>query len=129
MTPSTITTADLSNLTGDSLKVAKRIVERIAAIEPDLNLGGVRFLSGEEWRNRGEKYGETAVLVLIHEGERPFAKYFSYDACYEVANAGRHCTAEGANVYRACDEMADHLRSGGFLPEQMYRWATSVHPA
>ena len=128
-TMKTIETADLSSLDGASLEAAKRIVDRIAAIEPDLNLGGVSFLSGEEWRNRGEKYGETAVLVLIHEGERPFAKYFSYDACYEVANAGRYCTAEGANVYRACDEMAGHLRSAGFLPEQMYRWATSVHPA
>ena len=124
MTPSTITTADLSNLTGDPLKVAKRIVERIAAIEPDLNLEGVRFLSGEEWRNRGEKYGETAVLVLIHEGKPSFAKYFSYDTCYELST-NRTCL----DVYRACDEMADHLRSGGFLPEQMYRWATSVHPA
>jgi len=124
--PSTITTADLSNLTGDSLKVAKRIVERIAAIEPDLNLKNVSFLSGEEWRNRGEDYGETAVLVLIHEGQPSFAKYFSYDACYELS----HRRSGGADdAYRTCDDMAEHLRSGGFLPEQMYRWATSVHPA
>jgi hypothetical protein len=124
MTPSTITTADLSNLTGDSLKAATRIVERIASIEPDLNLEHVGFRSGEEWRNQGEQYGEAAVLVLIHEGAPEFAKYFSYDTCYEVSNPKRRDEA-----YRACDEMAEHLREGGFLPEQMYRWATSVHPA
>ena len=124
MTPSTITTADLSNLTGDSLKVAKRIVERIASIEPDLNLEHVAFCSGEEWRNEGEKYGETAVLVLLHEGAPEFAKYFSYDACYGMSRRGRN-----RDAYRACDEMAEHLREGGFLPEQLYRWATAVHPA
>ena len=53
MIPSTITTANLSHLTGDSLKAAMRIVTRIASFEPDLNLERVVFRSGEEWRNRG----------------------------------------------------------------------------
>ena len=123
MIPSTITTANMSHLTGDSLKAAMRIVARIASFEPDLNLENVVFRSGEEWRDRGEKYGETAVLVLIHEGQPSFAKYFSYDACYEMSNRGQN-----RDVYRACDEMAEHLREGGFVPEPMYRWATSVHP-
>lgn len=120
----TIETADLSSLDGASLEAAKRIVDRIAAIEPDLNLGGVSFLSGEEWRNRGESYGENAVLVLIHEGQPSFAKYFSYDTCYEMNRKG-----PSGDEYLTCDDMTDHLLSAGFLPEQMYRWATSVHPA
>jgi hypothetical protein len=124
MIPSTITTANLSHLTGDSLKAATRIVERIASIEPDLNLEHVAFRSGEEWRNEGEKYGETAVLVLLHEGVPEFAKYFSYDVCYSMSRRGRN-----RDAYRACDEMAEHLREGGFLPEQLYRWATAVEPA
>ena len=105
MIRSTITTANISHLTGDSLKAATRIVERIASIKPDLNLEHVFFRSGEEWRNRGEKY-------------------FSYDACYSMSRRGRN-----RDAYRACDEMAEHLREGGFLPEQLYRWATAVEPA
>jgi|TARA_R100000084_G_C4613782_1_gene129545 hypothetical protein len=124
MIPSTIRTANLSHLAGDSLKAATRIVERIASIEPDLNLEGVTFLSGEEWRNRGETLGENAVLVLIHESQPSFAKYFSYDACYERNHRGQN-----RDRYQSLYEMAEHLRAGGFLPEPLFRWATAVEPA
>jgi len=73
------------------------------------------FRTPEEWTGRGEKYGEGAVLILIHE-------------CCEAGEALSHDKAyEAPRPYHLLNELTEKLRDEGFFMEEMYRWAAAVY--
>lgn len=80
--------------------------------EHDLtDTGGCRaFYSPEEWKERGELYGEGAELIVVHDGG-DLHYVFNYDyGCYEI-----------------CNKMVELLISAGFHAEGMYNWCTAIY--
>jgi len=76
---------------------------------------GLIVYSGEDWTARGERYGEDALIVIIHE-EGDDCHYFSMDACY---NTGRG--------YDGYETMFAALRESDLMNEQINSWSSAVH--
>lgn len=64
----------------------------------------------EQWRKRGEDYGNGAVLVVVHDGG-PFAPYFNWDYC----------------DYEAVERMSSALESLGLFAEQCTCWYSAIY--
>lgn len=73
--------------------------------------GGCRvFYTPEEWQARGEKYGEGASLVVVHDGG-DHAPYFNWDY----------------RAYPAVEAMLHALEEAGYLPSQCTSWYTAIY--
>lgn len=73
--------------------------------------GGAQvFYSPEEWRDRGEKYGTTSLLVVTHDGGDQ-APYFNLD--YGCINMWEHMHEELAKV--------------GVYAEQCTSWFSAIY--
>lgn len=73
--------------------------------------GGCKaFYSPREWRDRGERYGEGSVLVVVHDGG-DLASVFNLD--YEA--------------YSLYDNMDATLDKAGFYAESMTCWCTAIY--
>lgn len=79
--------------------------------EDRADAGGCRaFYSPAEWEARGEKYGQDAVLIVVHDGGDHMA-HFAYER----------------EDYEAIDRMADALRPLGLYSEQATVWYSAVY--
>lgn len=74
--------------------------------------GGKAFYTPEEWSDRGEDYGQGAVLIVVHDGGDQ-ARYFNLD--YEQ--------------YGAFDRMNTRLGQLGLYAEQCTCWYSAVYDA
>lgn len=74
--------------------------------------GGCRaFYTPEEWRQRGEKYGLGAELIVVHDGGDA-APYFNLDYM----------------MYELHDKMQNELEKVGLYAEACTSWYTAVYP-
>ena len=64
-------------------RIAARTIIKEATKNPKFSTGGSpAFYSTQEWKKRGEEYGQKSELIILHDGG-DLAKYFSYDyECY-----------------------------------------------
>lgn len=77
----------------------------------DLDQPGTHIYLPEDWRARGEAYGNTADLVLVHDGG-PMAPYCNWD--YEdVAST---------------EEFREFLEAQGYFCESCTSWYSAVYP-
>jgi hypothetical protein len=73
--------------------------------------GGCRpFYTPAEWRERGEEYGLSSELIVVHDGG-DYALFFNY--------------AYGA--YSAIDAMDTALREAGYYAESCTSWYTAIY--
>lgn len=73
--------------------------------------GGCKvFYSPEEWRKRGEKYGLTSELVIVHDGG-DHAAAFSYDH----------------EQYKVIDALRERLLPLGLYAEQCTSWYSAIY--
>jgi len=92
-------------------QAAVAILAHVTRKDPKASGGGCRaFYTPEEWKERGEKYGTTSVLVICHDGG-DMCPYFSLDYGWEMA--------EGMN---------DVLRELGLYAEACTGWYTAIYP-
>lgn len=70
------------------------------------------FYTPEQWRARGERYGLSAVLIVVHDGGS-LAPFFAYD-CED---------------YSAIEAMENALRAGGYWAEQCTTWYSAIYRA
>ena len=103
---------DTSHLSGTSKKLAdlvtKFITERSGAAPSG---GGCRaFYSPKEWKERGEDYGLTSELILVHDGG-DLAPYCNLD--YEE--------------YKMHDALYEFLKSKGYYLESCTCWYSAVY--
>ena len=82
------------------------------ARERDLTYtGGCRaFYSPAEWRERGETYGNKALLVVVHDGG-DLSAFFNYDC----------------GAYLLIDAMTERLRAHGLYAEPCTGWYTGIY--
>ena len=78
------------------------------------------FYTPEQWRERGEEYGRTAVAIVVHDGGDYFAPHFNPD--YQD--------------WRAIDAMIAALGAlrtpeapHGYWAEQCTSWYTAIYRA
>jgi hypothetical protein len=92
---------------------ADAIVALMTAELTDPSGGGCKaFYTPEEWLDRGEAYGQGAVLIVVHDGGDQ-ARYFNLD--YEQ--------------YEAFDRMNTRLGQLGLHVEQCTCWYSAVYKA
>ena len=91
-------------------KEAAEIILDRAAKRDHFSTGGCRaFYTPKEWADRGEPYGEGAVLIVVHDGG-DLGPMFELDHfCYDQV-----------------EQMMDALGSKGFHPEGMFCWCTAI---
>jgi hypothetical protein len=67
---------------------ALELIQQFLAEKGLTGTGGQRvFWSPEEWKERGEKYGQDSILVITHDGG-DHAPAFNWDYCnYELLEA------------------------------------------
>ena len=100
-------------LTAKQKKIAKVITKLIkqksGGREP--SGGGCKaFYTPKEWKERGEEYGTTSELILVHDGG-DMAPYCNWDYCsYEMVEA-----------------LSDVLRAEGYFVEQCTSWYSAVY--
>ena len=92
-------------------KHAANIILKQAAKRERFSTGGCRaFYTPKEWKDKGEPYGDGAVLIVCHDGG-DFGPMFELDhMCYALV-----------------EEMMDALGAKGFHPEGMYCWCTAIY--
>jgi hypothetical protein len=78
------------------------------------------FFTPKEWRQQGQEYGLTSVLIVVYEDEQGVAPFFSLDACVPEG------WGRPADYERVESQMA-FLRPLGVYSEQCTRWYSSVH--
>lgn len=91
----------LSNL---GRKAAEVIIKTVQAhIGEDASGGGCRaFYSPEEWADRGESYGTTSELVVVHDGG-DLTPLFSYlEGNWELQESVREALEEIGCWYESC---------------------------
>lgn len=99
-----------SHLSGEQLEVAN-IVK--AVLGPDaLDGGNTSFVDPRDWLKRGEEYGLSSVLILVHDGG-DLARYVNYDY----------------GQYDLCQLLSDALAAKGYLIEQCTCWYAAVYKA
>lgn len=72
--------------------------------------GGKMFYTPEEWKERGEKYGTEALVVVVHDGG-DHAPYFNWD--YEC--------------YKLIEGLAEELAKIGCFAEQCTGWYSAIY--
>lgn len=113
MHTATLLDFDTHHLTGDARKVADAIVAFLKGrLGQDPSGGGCRaFYDAKEWRERGERYGRNAVLVLVHDGG-DLAPLCNWDY--------------GDDQGREAFEL--YLSKLGFYVERCTSWYSGVYP-
>lgn len=93
-------------------EAAHAIVRHVRDLDPESSGGGCRaFYTPEEWRDRGERYGLNAELIVVHDGGDMY-NFFSYDSeCYSLI--------EG---------MTQSLNKVGAYAESCTCWYTAIYP-
>jgi hypothetical protein len=72
--------------------------------------GGGAFRSPQEWAERGEEYGKSSVLVVVHDGGA-HAPAFNWDY----------------GDYGLIEDLDARLREHGLFPEQCTSWYSAVY--
>jgi hypothetical protein len=102
-----------NNLNAQGQQAAEAIVALMTAeLANPSGGGGKAFYTPEEWSDRGEDYGQGAVLIVVHDGGDQ-ARYFNLD--YEQ--------------YGAFDRMNTRLEQLGLYAEQCTCWYSAVYDA
>lgn len=101
-----------TGLSRNARKLALAIVK--LAKERNWYAGQKVFWSPKEWKEKGERYGEGAAFIVIHEGG-DHAPYFSMDHAYETGS------------YKQYEEQLKLLSEHDFWSEGIYRWSTSIN--
>ena len=97
---------------------ARAIAERIVSLTAERQgmtpeTGGCRaFYTAEEWRDRGERYGRNAALIVVHDGG-DLAGYFNMDY---------GCWGDIAAMTAALEGM-------GYYAEPCTSWYTAIYRA
>ena len=99
---------------GPAREFAKKLLNYAAALEFNYTGGCKLFYSGAEWRERGEAWGNNAVMVICHDGG-DFWEILNYDSNF---NARKYT---GVN---AVSKIADEC---GVWTEALTGWATAVY--
>lgn len=74
------------------------------------NTGGCKaFYTPQQWVEKGEKFGQNALLIVVHDGG-DLARCFNWD--YE------------SPLYK---KMIKHLEDNGFWAEALTCWATAIY--
>lgn len=105
---------DTSHLTGKAKEVAEAIVALVREyVGPTASGGGcLAFRTPEEWKERGELYGLSSILVVVYDGG-DLGYFFDYDH----------------ENYGAVDAMVKHLKPLGVWSEACTGWYSAVYPA
>lgn len=95
------------------VKIANTIMQAAANYYKEtINGGGCKaFYSKEEWTARGERYGKTSNLIVVHDGG-DLAPMFNYD--YEC--------------YNGIEAMNNALKNIGYYAEPCTGWYTAIYP-
>jgi hypothetical protein len=94
-------------------QAAQTIVKHARGILSDASGGGCRaFYTPQEWRERGEQYGLSAELIVVHDGG-DLNDFFSYDSGY----------------YTLVEGMNEALSAVGVYAESCTCWYTAIYPA
>jgi hypothetical protein len=102
-----------NNLNAQGQQAAEAIVALMTAELTTPSGGGCKaFCTPEEWADRGEDYGQGAVLIVVHDGGDQ-ARYFNLDYCQ----------------YEAHDRMHTCLEKLGLFAEQCTCWYSAVYAA
>ena len=96
------------SLKGLARQAAEKVLE---VIGPKADTGGTKmFYTPQEWQARGEKYGTSALVVIVHDGgdQDP---YFNW-------NSGG---------FKMQERMAAELAKIGCFPEQCTGWYSAIY--
>lgn len=109
----TPTTLDFTTPTGASRR-AKTAINTILKVTRSYDLsatgGGCRaFYTPAEWKARGERYGDGAVLIVVHDGGS-LAPFFNHDY----------------GAYAMMESMREALATRKLYAEQATSWFTII---
>lgn len=94
-------------------KAAHAIIKHARSVLSNASGGGCRaFYTPEEWKERGERYGLSAELIVVHDGG-DLDDFFSYDSGY----------------YALVEGMNEALNAVGVYAESCTCWYTAIYPA
>ena len=93
----------------ECLTVAKLVNEFIAANDIGSD-GGNAMYSTEKWKERGEDYGNMAVLVITHDG-------------------GCHADMFTNPYAPEYEKLVEYLGEYGYYPEQCTGWYSAIYRA
>jgi hypothetical protein len=80
-------------------KRAHKTILQILEKNKTLETGGCKaFYSPKEWQERGEKYGQKAELIIVHDGG-DLAQYFNVDYENVAAQKKMETALEKQNLY------------------------------
>lgn len=82
-------------------------------------MSGTAFYTGQQWRDRGESYGQGAVAAVVHEGSVVIAPLFSLDA-YEPWSP--------SHVYDPWERAQKIFNDHGLTCEQGTTWFSVIYP-
>lgn len=101
---------DISHLDG-AAKSAAEVVLAVMRRHGEPSSGGCKcFYSPQEWADRGEEYGQGAVLIVCHDGGTQ-ASFFNWDyQCYDKI-----------------DEICVALAPLGLFAEQCTCWYSAIY--
>lgn len=101
------------DVTGRGRKAAEAIIALLKKNGSEPNGGGCRaFYSPTEWKNRGERYGTSSLLVIVHDGG---------DAC-------PYFNIDYGNM-KLWEEMQIELAKLGLYAEMCTGWYSAVYVA
>jgi hypothetical protein len=104
-------------LTREGRKAAHTIVKLLKE-RGMTNTGGCRtFYTPQEWRDRGERYGRDALLVVVYDGGE-VGPFFDLGACYRTG---------AASDYEPYEAMRQRLTSVGVWSECATHWYSAVY--
>lgn len=96
----------------DDAKAAIKVIRRVVGAERiDDELSRWAFKTPEEWKERGEQYGDGSVLIVVHDGP-PLNTYFNLDYCADahieklwkalgkIGMRAEQCTSWYSAIYR-----------------------------
>lgn len=69
------------------------------------------FYTPQEWRKKGERYGRSSVLVMVHDGG-PLAPYCNLDY----------------GAYALHDRLVERLAALGYYFEPCTTWYSAIYP-
>ena len=105
---------DTSNLSGKAKTIADGIIKFLTERNGEApDGGGCRaFYSTKEWKERGESYGTSSLLILCHDG----------------GDLGPVCNHD-YECYKAMEDFAGFLRNHyGVYVEQCTSWYSAIYP-
>jgi len=96
-------------------KRAAEIIRDFCA-EHELGSGQRVFISPAEWRDRGERYGNQSLLVVMHEGT-------DANRCLSMDGA----FGQNGGDYSLHEALVEKLADAGVYLEQMFGWSSAVY--